>query len=169
MAREVIEKLIDDLDGSEATETVTFGLDGTTYEIDLNKKNAAALRKAVEPYVKAARKGRSAGGRRKTAPAAATKRSVTTTSFSCGSGQVATASRCPLAAASLKRSSTSTWRLADADHPAEHSSARPLSAGVQNRRHLTRRLQRAGSEAAVADGARVVDGDRDVGDEPAGF
>jgi hypothetical protein len=70
VAREVIEKLIDDLDGSEAAETVTFGLDGTTYEIDLNKKNAAALRKAIEPYVKAARKGRSARGRRKTAPAA---------------------------------------------------------------------------------------------------
>ena len=45
MAREVIEKLIDDLDESEATETVTFGLDGTTFEIDLTKKNAAALRK----------------------------------------------------------------------------------------------------------------------------
>ena len=49
MARELIEKLIDDLDGSEATETVTFGLDGTSYEIDLNKKNAAALRKASSP------------------------------------------------------------------------------------------------------------------------
>ena len=45
---------IDHLDGSEATETVTFGLDSTTYEIDLNKKNAAALRKALEPHVKAA-------------------------------------------------------------------------------------------------------------------
>ncbi len=55
MAREVIEKLIDDLDGSDATETVTFGLDGTAYEIDLSKKNAAALRKALEPYLKAAR------------------------------------------------------------------------------------------------------------------
>ena len=41
MAREVIEKLIDDLDGGEATETVTFGLDGASYEIDLSKKNAA--------------------------------------------------------------------------------------------------------------------------------
>ena len=70
MAREVIEKLIDDLDGSEAAETVAFGLDGTTYEIDLNNRNAAALRKVLEPYVKAARKGRSAGGRRQTAPAA---------------------------------------------------------------------------------------------------
>ena len=70
MAREVIEKLVDDLDGSEAAETVSFGLDGTSYEIDLSKKNAAAFRKALEQYVKAARKGRSPSGRRKTAPAA---------------------------------------------------------------------------------------------------
>ena len=33
-----------------------FGLDGTEYEIDLNKKNAAALRKKVAPYVEHARK-----------------------------------------------------------------------------------------------------------------
>jgi hypothetical protein len=39
VARELVEKLIDDLDGSEATETVTFGLDCATDEIDLNKKN----------------------------------------------------------------------------------------------------------------------------------
>jgi hypothetical protein len=71
VAREVIEKLIDDLDGSAAVETVVFGLDGTSFEIDLNKKNAAALRKALEQYVKAARKGRSATGRRRDAPATA--------------------------------------------------------------------------------------------------
>ena len=69
VAREVIEKLIDDLDGSEATETVTFGLDGTAYEIDLSKKNASALRNALQSYLKAARKASSAGGRRKPAPA----------------------------------------------------------------------------------------------------
>lgn len=74
MAREVIEKLIDDLDGSDATETVTFALDGTTYEIDLNKKNAAALRKALDQYVRAARTGRSASGRRKAAPASTRRR-----------------------------------------------------------------------------------------------
>ena len=56
MAREVVEKLTDDLDGSTAAETVTFGLDGTTYQIDLSKKNAAALRKALDPYVKAGRR-----------------------------------------------------------------------------------------------------------------
>jgi hypothetical protein len=56
MAREVIEKLIDDLDGGDAAETVTFALDGATYEIDLSKKNAAALRSALQRYVKAARR-----------------------------------------------------------------------------------------------------------------
>ena len=74
MAREVIEKLVDDLDGSEAIETVSFGLDGASYEIDLSKRNAAAFRKALEQYVTAARKGRSSTGRRKTAPAAASRK-----------------------------------------------------------------------------------------------
>jgi len=57
MAQEVITKLIDDLDGSEATETVAFGLDGENFEIDLNDKNAAALRKALDRYLAAARSG----------------------------------------------------------------------------------------------------------------
>lgn len=48
--------LVDDIDGSEATETVVFGLDGTTYEIDVNEKNAAKIRKAIQPFVESARK-----------------------------------------------------------------------------------------------------------------
>ena len=56
VAREVIEKLIDDLDGGEAAETVSFALDGTSYEIDLSKKNAAAFRKALDRYIAAARR-----------------------------------------------------------------------------------------------------------------
>ena len=40
MAQRVNIVLVDDIDGSEATETVSFGLDGTSYEIDLNDKNA---------------------------------------------------------------------------------------------------------------------------------
>ena len=56
MAQKVNIVLVDDLDGTEATETVTFGLDGTTYEIDLNDANAAALREALSGYVGHARK-----------------------------------------------------------------------------------------------------------------
>ena len=55
MASEVITKLVDDLDGTEATETVLFGLDGENYEIDLSAKNAASLRKALDRYRNSAR------------------------------------------------------------------------------------------------------------------
>ena len=65
MAQKVNIVLVDDIDGSEATETVTFGLDGTTYEIDLNDKNAAALRDAVGHYVGHARKVTGGGGGRR--------------------------------------------------------------------------------------------------------
>jgi len=61
MAQKVHIVLVDDLDGSDAEETVTFGLDGATYEIDLNSTNAAKLRDAVTPYVGHARR---VGGRR---------------------------------------------------------------------------------------------------------
>ncbi|TDC10804.1 Lsr2 family protein [Streptomyces sp. 8K308] len=61
MAQKVQVLLLDDLSGGEADETVTFALDGKTYEIDLNTDNAEKLRDALEPYVKA---GRRAGGAR---------------------------------------------------------------------------------------------------------
>lgn len=61
MAQRVEIILEDDIDGGKATETVTFGLDGVTYEIDLNDKNAAALRDALAGYVGA---GRRVAGRR---------------------------------------------------------------------------------------------------------
>ncbi len=56
MAQKVNIVLVDDIDGSEASETISFGLDGTTYEIDLGAKNAAALRDAFAPYVGHGRK-----------------------------------------------------------------------------------------------------------------
>ena len=56
MAQKIHIVLEDDLDGGEAAETVTFGLDGTSYEIDLSDKNAAALRDALSTYVGHGRK-----------------------------------------------------------------------------------------------------------------
>jgi hypothetical protein len=61
MAQRVEVVLIDDMDGSDATETVSFSLDGATYEIDLNEANADALRASVGMYIDKARK---ASGRR---------------------------------------------------------------------------------------------------------
>jgi hypothetical protein len=66
MAQRVNVVLVDDLDGSEAAETVSFGLDGVSYDIDLSKKNAGKLRDALATYVGHARRaeGRSGGRRR---------------------------------------------------------------------------------------------------------
>ncbi|MER7414547.1 MULTISPECIES: histone-like nucleoid-structuring protein Lsr2 [Streptomyces] len=65
MAQKVQVLLVDDLDGGEADETVTFALDGKTYEIDLNTTNADKLRSALEPFLKSGRRtgGRSARGK----------------------------------------------------------------------------------------------------------
>jgi len=64
MARKVQVILSDDLDDSiAADETVTFALDGTTYEIDLSEKNAEELRNVFGKYVSAARKVSSRGTR----------------------------------------------------------------------------------------------------------
>jgi len=62
MAQKVVVSLIDDLDQSEADETVEFGLDGATYEIDLSEANAAALRETLADFVAHARRS---GGRRR--------------------------------------------------------------------------------------------------------
>jgi len=53
--------LEDDLDGSEGEETVSFALDGTEYEIDLNNDHASELRSALERFTNAGRK--TSGGR----------------------------------------------------------------------------------------------------------
>lgn len=62
MAQKVSIVLVDDIDGTDAEETVTFALDGREYEIDLNAKNAAKLRDALAPYLGHARR---AGGRKR--------------------------------------------------------------------------------------------------------
>ena len=67
MAQKVNIILVDDLDGSEADETVSFALDGTSYEIDLNEKNAAKLRDALSGYIGHARKVSSTRKRRSSA------------------------------------------------------------------------------------------------------
>ena len=64
MAQKVQVTLVDDLDGSSADETLTFGLDGVSYEIDLSKGNAKKFRDSLNAYVGAARRsGRAARGR----------------------------------------------------------------------------------------------------------
>ena len=64
MAQKVNIVLVDDIDQSDAEETVAFGLDGKEYAIDLNKKNARSLREALAPFVAHARPVSGRGGRR---------------------------------------------------------------------------------------------------------
>jgi len=67
----------DDLDGSPDAETIRFSYNGTSYTIDLSKKNRTAFEKALKPYIEVAQKSstrrgagsgstrRSRGGRRR--------------------------------------------------------------------------------------------------------
>jgi len=66
MSSKMLVVLEDDLDGSKASETVTFAIDGTQYEIDLNDQNAQALRSALDGYVSKARKVGRRSGRKST-------------------------------------------------------------------------------------------------------
>jgi hypothetical protein len=60
VAQRIAVELIDDLDSSPAAETVSFGLDGIEYKIDLNEYHAGELRGTLAPYLAAGRKVRPA-------------------------------------------------------------------------------------------------------------
>lgn len=68
MAKQTV--LVDDLDGTTADETVSFAIDGTTYEIDLSKANAESLREAFAKYIGTGRKAgaQTFSGRRASTP-----------------------------------------------------------------------------------------------------
>jgi hypothetical protein len=75
MAQRVEVVLIDDVDGGHAEETVSFALDGVSYEIDLSDKNAKKLRDALAPWTgNARRSGGGRGGRRRSSGASGAKR-----------------------------------------------------------------------------------------------
>ncbi len=76
MAQKTIVQFTDDLDGSEASQTVEFGYQGKTYKLDLNDKNAAELEEALAPYIAAAQQaggGSRGGGQRRGRQASAPK------------------------------------------------------------------------------------------------
>src|SRR5215204_5187777 len=64
MATRIVTELHDDLDGSDATQTVRFALDGIEYEIDLSDRNANRFRNTFEEFVGHARKVGEGGGRK---------------------------------------------------------------------------------------------------------
>ena len=66
MAQRVVIRKTDDIDGSEANETVTFAVDGITYEIDLTDAHAEELRATVRRFAAAGRRVGGAGRRAST-------------------------------------------------------------------------------------------------------
>jgi hypothetical protein len=66
MATKVLTTLQDDIDGSDATQTVRFALDGVEYEIDVSDRNANRLRNSLSEFTA---HGRRVGGRRGRQPA----------------------------------------------------------------------------------------------------
>lgn len=63
MARHVIQRITDDLDGSPDAVEVEFSLDGVNWIIDLGPKNQAALRSLLQPYIEAGRTVTTTSGR----------------------------------------------------------------------------------------------------------
>ncbi|MFC0547087.1 histone-like nucleoid-structuring protein Lsr2 [Kutzneria chonburiensis] len=61
MAQKTIIQLVDDLDGGEANESVSFALDGVEYNMDLSAANATLLRERFALFVE---KGSRVGGRK---------------------------------------------------------------------------------------------------------
>jgi len=69
MAKSTVTHVTDDIDGTPDAQTVTFGLQGVAYSIDLSQKNLDKLTKALAPFVEHAARQRSAA--RTAAPKAA--------------------------------------------------------------------------------------------------
>jgi hypothetical protein len=69
MAKTVIVRLTDDIDGGDAEETVHFSLDGKSYEIDVNDANASKIRAAFKPFIDLGRPSGSNGKARAPRPA----------------------------------------------------------------------------------------------------
>ncbi|BBG05161.1 MULTISPECIES: histone-like nucleoid-structuring protein Lsr2 [Pseudonocardia] len=67
-------RLVDDLTGDAADETIEFGLDGRSYEIDLTGDNAKKLRDVLADYVAAARRAAGPARRRGAASSSAARR-----------------------------------------------------------------------------------------------
>jgi hypothetical protein len=62
VATKVLTTLQDDIDGSTATETVHFALDGVEWEIDLSERNANRLRNSLSDFIQ---HGRKVGGKKR--------------------------------------------------------------------------------------------------------
>ena len=66
MAQRQVTIMTDDIDGSEATQSVEFSYKGKSYRIDLNDTHAEELDEVLAPYISAATENARRGGGRTT-------------------------------------------------------------------------------------------------------
>jgi len=66
--QQVPENRVEDVNRSAVAETVTFGLDGRHYRLDLSRQDAATLRDALAPFVAVARPSRRGSRNRRRRP-----------------------------------------------------------------------------------------------------
>ena len=94
MAQHTTIALVDDIDGTKGSETIQFGIDGQHFEIDLNAKNAKALRKALADFTAAARPVHGAASTPdRTATSTRTKRTASKASATRSSSDITSAIR----------------------------------------------------------------------------
>lgn len=75
MAKETVVRLIDDIEGGTAQDTFRYTFDSVEYEIDLNEKNAARFREAMDEWIASSRR---VGGRRRPRSASGAQPAVET-------------------------------------------------------------------------------------------
>lgn len=68
MAEKVTVELVDDLDGSIAAETVEFHLDGSSFHIDLSRRNATKLREHLATFISKSRPAGTTGASTPSSP-----------------------------------------------------------------------------------------------------
>lgn len=107
MAQKVTVALEDDLDGGPAAETVRFGFGGADYEIDLNEKNARALRKLLSPFIEHGRKAGRGSRRRSARTASSRQRSGDIRAWARGQG-IAVSERGRIPASVVQQYETAT-------------------------------------------------------------
>ena len=159
--------LVDDLDGSEASESVSFALDGASYEIDLSDDNAEKLRDALAGYVASARRvdgGRRGAGRPKAAqagegrPAAPAPLRTASRPRPSASGPGPTATRSPSAAGCRPPCSPPSRPRTDLTrHPCRR---RPAPVAASRRAPSVRHGAAAAGAARVSSACRAQSRDR---------
>lgn len=86
MAKTTVVTVTDDIDGSGGAETVTFGLSGQDYEIDLSAKNLKKFQKSLQPFIDSGRRASRAGAVRPVPGKAARNNSGAIRAWAAGQG-----------------------------------------------------------------------------------